>query len=75
MTESFFDLSKTDQRETLEYARAQSGRPAHLLEKDIWVVWALRALFDSPLTDDLTFKGWHVAFQGLQNHRPFLGRY
>lgn len=57
MAESFFDLSKADQREALEYARAQSGRPAHLLEKDIWVVWALHALFDSPLTDDLTFKG------------------
>jgi len=57
VAESFFDLSKTDQREALEYARAQSGRPAHLLEKDIWVVWALHALFDSRLTDDLTFKG------------------
>lgn len=57
MAESFFDLSKADQREALEYARAQSGRPAHLLEKDIWVVWALHALFDSSLTDDLTFKG------------------
>src|SRR3546814_6120218 len=32
-------------------------RSAHLLEKDIWVVWALHALFNSPLTDDLTFKG------------------
>ncbi|HWK69478.1 MAG TPA: nucleotidyl transferase AbiEii/AbiGii toxin family protein [Burkholderiaceae bacterium] len=57
MAESFFELSKEDQREALEYARAQSGRPAHLLEKDIWVVWALHALFDSPLKDDLTFKG------------------
>ncbi|MDY0222354.1 MAG: nucleotidyl transferase AbiEii/AbiGii toxin family protein [Desulfobacterium sp.] len=57
MAESFFDLSKEDQREALEYAPAQSGRPAHLPEKDIWVVWALRALFDSPIANDLTFKG------------------
>lgn len=57
MAESFFVLSKADQREALEYARAQSGRPAHLLEKDIWVVWALHTLFDSPLAEDLTFKG------------------
>lgn len=28
-----------------------------MLEKDIWVVWALRALFTSPLSADLTFKG------------------
>jgi hypothetical protein len=42
----------------LEYARDQTGRPAHLLEKDVWVVWTLRALFASPpLSTDLTFKG------------------
>ena len=57
MAEDFFSLTREDQREALEYARAESGRPAHLLEKDLWVVWALRALFDSPLSADLTFKG------------------
>ncbi len=57
MAEAFFSLTREDQREALEFARAESGRPAHLLEKDLWVVWALRALFDSPLSADLTFKG------------------
>ncbi|AEG71634.1 nucleotidyl transferase AbiEii/AbiGii toxin family protein [Ralstonia solanacearum] len=57
MAEYFFDLSPDDQREVLEYAREQSGRPAHLLEKDIWVVWTLHALFASQLAVDLTFKG------------------
>lgn len=57
MAEDFFSLPREDQREALEYARAESGRPAHLLEKDLWVVWALRTLFDSPLSADLTFKG------------------
>lgn len=55
MAEYFFDLSRRDQREALEYGRAETGRPAHLLEKDVWVVWALYAL--SPLATDLTFKG------------------
>ncbi len=57
MAEYFFDLSPDDQREALEYAREQSGRPVHLLEKDIWVVWTLHALFASQLAADLTFKG------------------
>ena len=57
MAESFFDLNPKDRREALEYGRAETGRPAHLLEKDIWVVWTLRALFESPLSADLTFKG------------------
>ena len=57
MAESFFDLSPEDRREALEFARAQTGRPAHLFEKDVWVVWTLRTLFASPLAADLTFKG------------------
>ena len=39
MADSLFALSRNDRREALEYVRAESGRPAHLLEKDIWVVW------------------------------------
>ena len=35
----------------------RSGRPAYLLEKDLWVVWALRALVDPPFGHELTFKG------------------
>lgn len=50
MSDSFFSLSKNDRREALEYGRAQSGRPAHLLEKDIWVVWTLQALFESAMS-------------------------
>lgn len=57
MAEPFFALSTDDQREVLAIARERTGRPAHLLEKDVWVVWALNALFSSALAPDLTFKG------------------
>lgn len=57
MAEPFFALSTVDQREVLELARERTGRPTHLLEKDVWVVWALNALFTSALASDLTFKG------------------
>lgn len=57
MPESWFELSSADQSEVLEVAAGRSGRPAHLLEKDIWVVWALAAIYNSPLGDTLTFKG------------------
>lgn len=57
MAESFLGLGREDQSEVLELVRAQIDRPTHLLEKDVWVVWALGALFDSPLASDLTFKG------------------
>lgn len=57
MAERYFDLNKEDQNEVLEQARARTGRPAHLLEKDLWVVWTLGTLFESPFAADLTFKG------------------
>ena len=38
-------------------ARDRLGRPAHLLEKDVWVVWALNALFGAGFSDATTFKG------------------
>ena len=55
MAEHYFALSKEDQNEVLEQARAKTGRPAHLLEKDLWVVWTLGVLFESPFAADLTF--------------------
>jgi hypothetical protein len=57
VAEHYFALSKEDQGEVLEQAREKTGRPTHLLEKDVWVVWTLSSLFESTLAADLTFKG------------------
>ena len=57
MAESWFSLSREDQVEALEFAAASTGRPAHLLEKDIWVVWVLSVIYESDLANKLTFKG------------------
>ena len=58
MAESWISLSAADQREALEVAASESGWPAYLLEKDIWVVWALQTLgADEQLLASLTFKG------------------
>lgn len=57
MGDAFLELSAEDRREALEVAASNSGRPAHLLEKDVWVVWALDVLFGSALAPKLVFKG------------------
>ena len=58
VAESWFALSAEDQKEALAVAAAESGWPAFLLEKDIWVVWALQILgTDQQLLQSLTFKG------------------
>ncbi|MBC7620303.1 MAG: nucleotidyl transferase AbiEii/AbiGii toxin family protein [Candidatus Saccharibacteria bacterium] len=57
MADTWFALGVADQGEALEVASGRSGRPAHLLEKDIWVVWALGVIYRSTLANTLTFKG------------------
>src|SRR5215831_14834946 len=57
MAEPFLTLSREDRLEALGVAATESGRPVHLLEKDIWVVWAIDALFSSDFGRHLVFKG------------------
>jgi type IV secretion system protein VirB2 len=47
MAEAFLQLPTSDQRDALEFASGVSGRPIHLLQKDVWVVWALETLYAS----------------------------
>lgn len=53
----FFELSADERLEALAQAANASGRPPHLLEKDVWVVWSLQHLFAAPYARHLVFKG------------------
>ena len=58
VAQSWFELSPEDQTEALAVAAAESGWPANLLEKDIWVVWALQTLgTQQQLLETPTFTG------------------
>lgn len=57
MSEAFLDLTADERRDALALAASASGRPLHLLEKDVMVVWALAVLEASPYGDHLVFKG------------------
>lgn len=57
MAEPYFQLSAQDQSDALAIAAQRLGRPQVLIEKDIWVVWALQALFDASAPEGLVFKG------------------
>ena len=53
----FQSLPAGDRRDALAVAERQGSRRAHLLEKDIWIVQVLHAVFSAPFGRDLVFKG------------------
>ena len=57
MPETLFQsLSASDRRDALEVAAGLSGRRAHLLEKDIWIIQTLHALAGTPFDRNLVLK-------------------
>lgn len=71
MFDTYFQLSTQQQITALELATVNSGRPANLFEKDIWVVWSLSTLFASPLGPHLVFKGGTALSKAYQAIRRF----
>lgn len=53
----FFSLPQHEQRELLEGAAYRTSWTAKMLEKDLWVVWTLHALFSQPDAPRYAFKG------------------
>ena len=71
MADAFLRLSAQDRRDALGVAADRSGRPTHLLEKDVWVVWALATLYGGPLGEHLVFKGGTSLSKAYQVIRRF----
>jgi hypothetical protein len=57
MPDLFLHLPKSDRKEILQTAAAKLGQHATVLEKDIWVCWALQTLFSMPDAHPMAFKG------------------
>ena len=56
--DTFIAFSKDERRTYCNEAQALLGLPAASIEKDFWVCWTLRELFDLPeIRSHLTFKG------------------
>lgn len=55
--EAFLDLTADEQKEILQTVAPQLARSASVLEKDIWVCWALQTLFSMPGAHPMAFKG------------------
>lgn len=57
MASSYFDLKLEEKRELLEGTVGKTRWSRALIQKDIWVVWALAALFTQPEAPPYAFKG------------------
>jgi hypothetical protein len=67
MADSIFALNEKERREFFQAASAKTGRLDTLIEKDVWVVWALSALYESPLGAHLVFKGGTSLSKGFND--------
>ncbi len=57
VADAFLSLSAAARRDILETADARSGRPAVILEKDVWICRVLQVLFSMPDSHPMAFKG------------------
>ena len=57
MADAFLSLPEADRRDILETAAARLGRPAVVLEKDVWICRVLQTLFSIPDRHPMAFKG------------------
>jgi len=57
MPESYLELSSDEQIKILKAASGALGRDVSVIEKDIWVCWALQTLFSLPDAHPMAFKG------------------
>ena len=71
MPENFLQLSAKDRVAVLRTAASNSGRSGPLMEKDVWVVWALSTLFESELGNHLVFKGGTALSKAYKAIRRF----
>jgi len=57
MDESFLELAPEDRKEILQTLSVKLGQAPAVLEKDVWVCWALQQLFAMPGGIPMAFKG------------------
>ncbi|MBY3102237.1 nucleotidyl transferase AbiEii/AbiGii toxin family protein [Rhizobium laguerreae] len=57
MPTKFFELDWAAQERAINFASNELNQAPHILEKDVWVVWVLDAVFRSAFSDVLSFKG------------------
>ncbi len=53
----FLSLSQDEQADIITAAAARLGKNPVVLQKDLWVCWALQALFNIPDRVEMAFKG------------------
>jgi len=57
LAEQFLHLAAQEQKDILETLATELGRKSNVLEKDVWVCWALDILFSMPDVLPMAFKG------------------
>ncbi len=71
----FLAMSEERRRLVCTEAGAQLNLFEIAVEKDFWVCWTMRKLFELPMGRTPDVQGWHVIIQVLESHRTLFRRY
>jgi predicted nucleotidyltransferase component of viral defense system len=55
--DNWLDLSEEKQKDLFKQLSVQTGIPPQAIEKDAWVTFVLRLIFESEISEHLVFKG------------------
>ena len=54
---AWFELSEKDRKEIIIQTSISVGLPPAAIEKDLWIIIALRAIFHTKASEHIVFKG------------------
>lgn len=57
LSEDFLHLPSEERKEVYDSLSSEIGLPPEILEKDVWICWALEVLFSDPAHLPMAFKG------------------
>lgn len=55
MSDNFFSASVAEKKQVIQTAAKELAKPEQIIEKDLWLCWALEQIFKLPV--QMTFKG------------------
>ena len=72
MAETYLMLPREEQANILRAVAPELGQTPTVIEKDVWVCWVLKQLFEMPNRLPMAFKGGTSLSKVFPSHQPLF---